>query len=105
MVHDLLTGLNHHAINYVPRSENSLADALAVASSSVEPELGRELFHEIVVQPSIEVEPAKCIAVEYTQCWFDPILKYLTTSDLLESKTDAEPVRRKSLRFAVVDAQ
>ena len=41
--------------------------------------------------------------VDYTPCWFDPILEYLTKGKISEDKNEARRIKYQANRYAVLD--
>ena len=80
-------------IEQVPRVENAEADGLARLASGLEDDAFGLTPIELLSKPSIRKSVDRVMPVEYTPCWVDPILKYLTKGKIPEDKNEVRRIK------------
>ena len=70
---DLLRKFVLVQVKYVPRAENSRADALAKLATASQEDLGRSTPVEYMAEPSIDPYSMVVAPVEFVPGWMDPI--------------------------------
>ena len=89
-------------VRYVPRAENSLADALAkLATASLE-DLDRRIPVKHLLEPSININSEEIIPVMTVHSWMDLICYYLLNGTLPSDPNEASKLRARSARFALL---
>ena len=96
--------LNHSAYN--TSSGNTHADSLATLVTSLAQNLPRVILIEDLCKPSGIRENMICVPhVRIGLSWMDPIIQYLSKDVLLEDKSEAEKIRRKTPQFWLSEDQ
>ncbi|GJS01657.1 reverse transcriptase domain-containing protein [Tanacetum coccineum] len=91
------------SIRQVPRSENKKADALSKIASTSFAHLSKQVLVEELKEKSISEAEILGVVEEEGNTWMTPILEYLTKETLPADVKKARTIRRKSLRFVVIN--
>ena len=86
-------------VKYVPRAENSRADALAKLATAPQEDLGRLTPIEYLAEPSIDLCDVVVAPVESEPSWMDPIWDYIIDGSLPDDPKEAAKIRARSARF------
>ena len=90
-------------IEHVLRMDNAEADGLARLAFGLEDDaLGLTLI-ELFSEPSICRSADHIMPVDYTPCWADPILEYLTKGKIPEDKNEARRIKYQANRYTVLN--
>ena len=88
----------------MPRLENGYADALANFGSTVLVTMSQTIPLLYLQWLAIWKDPpAEVITIETPNSWMNPILRYLTSDELLDYKNEACRLRAKAARFTILD--
>ena len=91
-------------LEHVPRDYNERADALASVAASLP--LTETILLPIYYQPTSSIGSPQINQVdENTPSWMDPILLYLSTSQLPAKRDKAHKLQAQSTRFSLVNGQ
>ena len=90
-------------IEQVPRVENTEADGLARLVSGLEDDVLRLTSIELLFEPSIRRSDDRVMPVEYTPCWVDLILEYMTMGKIPEDKNEARRIKYHANRYTVIE--
>ena len=96
---DLLKKFVLVQVKYIPRAENSRADALAKLATASQEHLGRSTPVEYMVEPSIDPYSVMVAPVESEPSWMDPIWNYIIDGSLPDDPKEAAKIRARSARF------
>ena len=86
-------------IQYVPRTENSRADALAKLATALQEDMGESTPIEYLAEPSIHPYGAVVAPVGSTPSWMDPIWDYINDGTLPDDPKEVAKIRVRSSRF------
>ena len=86
-------------IKYVPRTENSRADALAKLATALQENLGGSTPIEYLAEPSIDPHSMVAAPVGSEPSWMDPIWDYINDGTLPDDLKEAAKIRVRSSRF------
>ena len=104
VVKSLLCDFTDFQIIYIPREENSQADALSKVASADFPNLARQVLLEVLEAPSIEAQietaPIERLPEE---SWMTPIWNYLQTGVLPHDPLEARRIEFRSNRYLIRD--
>ena len=98
-VRDLLKKFVLVQVKYVPRTENSRADALAKLATVLQEDLGGSTPVEYLVEPSIDPYSMVVAPVGSAPSWMDPIWDYINDGTLPDDPKEAAKIRVRSSRF------
>ena len=94
------------SLQHIPRSGNTHANSLATLATSLAQNLPRVILIEDLCKPSGIRENMICVPhVRIGLSWMDPIIQYLSKDVLLEDKSEAEKIRRKTPQFWLSEDQ
>ncbi|XP_062085522.1 uncharacterized protein LOC133791619 [Humulus lupulus] len=96
-VTDLRSHFRQFELIQVPREQNQKADALAKLASAG----GCTRQSSISISRSSEDMEVYSTSSEL-ECWIDPIVKYLTTSELPPNPKDAKLLRLRAQRYSII---
>ncbi|XP_056695741.1 uncharacterized protein [Spinacia oleracea] len=94
--------LEKFSINLVPRTENTLADALSKLASSNVADLKRTVMMEVMNKRSTESEIIRVMAITTTSEWYDNIQTYIQTGALPADFAEAKKTRRDSVWYIIL---
>ena len=97
-----LKGFEWFKIEQVPRIENAEADDLARLASGLEVDTLRHSSIKHLSKPSRSQCADHVMLVDYTPCWIDPILEYLTKGKILEDKNEARKIKYQANRYTIL---
>ena len=98
-VRDLLKIFVLVQVRYVPRAENSRADALAkLATASLE-DLSRTTPVEYLVEPSIDLCDMEVASVESEPSWMEPIWDCIIDGRLPDDPKEVAKIRKRLAKF------
>ena len=98
-VRDLLKKFVLVQVRYIPRVENSRADALAKLETASQEDLSRLTLVEYLAEPSIDLYGEEIAPIESKSSWMDPIWDYLIDGRLPNDPNEASKIRTRSARF------
>ena len=98
-VRDLLKKFVLVQVRYVPRAENSRADALAKLATALQEDLSRSTPVEYLAEPSIDLCDVVVAQVGSEPSWMDPNWDYIIDRRLPDDPKEAAKVRARSARF------
>ena len=98
-VRDLLKKFVSVQIKYVPRTENSRADALAKLATALQEDIGESTPIEYLAEPSIDPYGMMIAPVGSVPNWMDPIWDYINDGALPDDPKEAAKIRMRSSRF------
>ena len=101
-VHDLLRKFVLVQVKYVPRAENSRADALEKLATASQEDLGRSTPVEYMAEPSINPYSMVVAPVESVPSWMDPIWNYIIDGSLPENPKEAAKIRARSAGSLII---
>ncbi|GJR37271.1 reverse transcriptase domain-containing protein [Tanacetum coccineum] len=102
-VKTLAKSFKEFSIKQIPRSENKKVDALSkIASTSFE-HLNKQVLVEELKEKSINEKKILDVVEEEGNTWMTPICEYLTKEILPEDIKKARAVRRKAVRYAMIN--
>ena len=101
-VRDLLKKFIRVQVRYVPRVENSQADALEKLATASQEDLDRRIPVEHLSEPSININNEEIFPVITEPSWMDPIWDYLLNGTLPSDPNEASKLRARSARFALL---
>ena len=87
---------------YVPREEDSQADALAKLATALQKDLDRRIQFEHLSEPSININSEEILLVMTASSWMDPIWDYLLNGTLPNDPNEASKLRARLARFALL---
>ena len=96
-VRELLKKFVRVQVRYVPRAENSQADALAKLAMTSQEGLDRRILVEHLLEPSINISSAEIFPVMTTSSWMDPIWDYLLNGTFPSYLKEASKLRQGQL--------
>ncbi|GJX32293.1 reverse transcriptase domain-containing protein [Tanacetum coccineum] len=102
-VKTLAKNFKEFSIKQIPRSENKKADALSKIASTSFAHLNKQVLVEELKEKSIHEKEILDIVEEEGNTWMTPIREYLTKEILPEDKKKARAVRRKAVRYAMIN--
>ncbi|GJV12438.1 reverse transcriptase domain-containing protein [Tanacetum coccineum] len=102
-VKTLAKSFKEFSIKQIPRSENKKADALSKIASTSFAHLNKQVLVEELKEKSINEKEILDIVEEEGNTWMTPICEYLTKEILPEDKKKARAVRRKAVRYAMIN--
>ncbi|GJX51427.1 reverse transcriptase domain-containing protein [Tanacetum coccineum] len=97
------TKTQEFSIKQIPRSENKKADALSKIASTSFAHPNKQVLVEELKEKSINEEEILDIVEEEGTTWMTPIQEYLTKEILPEDKKKARSVRRKVVKYAMIN--
>ena len=100
-VRELLKKFIRVQVKYVPRAENSRADALAKLATALQEHLMRLILVVHLQEPSISIDNREVSHVMSEPSWMDPIWDYLVEGTLPSDQKEASKLRARSARFTV----
>ncbi|GJW24394.1 reverse transcriptase domain-containing protein [Tanacetum coccineum] len=103
-VRTLTSSFKVFSIRQAPRSENKKADALRKIVSTSFAHLSKHVLVEELKEKSISEVEILAVVKEEGDTWITPIFEYLTEETLPADVKKARAVRRKSRRFAIINA-
>ena len=86
-------------VRYIPREENSQADALAKLATASQEDLSRLTLVEYLAEPSIDLYGEEVAPIESEPSWMEPIWDYLIDGRLPDDPKEASKIRTRSARF------
>ena len=86
-------------VKYVPRAENSRADALAKLATASQEDLRRSTLVEYLAEPSIDLYGEVVSQVGSKPTWMEPIWDYIIDGSLPDDPKEAAKIRARSARF------
>ena len=98
-VRDLLKKFVLVQVKYVPRTENSRADALAKLATALQEDIGESTPIEYPAEPSIDPYGMMVSPVGSVPNWMDPISDYINDGALPDDPKEAAKIRVRSSRF------
>ena len=98
-VDDLLKKFVLVQVKYVPRTENSRADALAKLATALQEDIGESTPVEYLAEPSIDPYGMVVAPVGSILNWMDPIWDYIKDGSLPDDPKEAAKIRVRSSRF------
>ena len=98
-VRDLLKKFVLVQVKYVPRTENSRADALAKLATALQEDIGGSTPVEYLAEPSIDPYSMMVAPVGSVPNWMDPIWDYINDGTLPDDPKEAAKIRVRSSRF------
>ena len=98
-VRDLLKKFVLVQVKYVPRTENSRADALAKLATALQEDIGESTPIEYLAEPSIDPYGLMVAPVGSVPNWMDPIWDYINDGALPDDPKEAAKIRVISSRF------
>ena len=101
-VRELLKKFVQVQVRYVPREENSQADALAKLATTSQEDMDRRIPVELLPEPSININSEESFSVMTEPSWMDPIWDYLLNGTLPSDPNEASKLRARSARFALL---
>ena len=105
-VRHLQSGFKSFVLSQVPRSKNAHADSLATLATSSAQSLPRVILVEDLCKPAEEKGSAVHVhQIRVGPSWMDPIVLFLKDDVLLESKFEADKIRRKAPQFWLFENQ
>ncbi|GJW99024.1 reverse transcriptase domain-containing protein [Tanacetum coccineum] len=102
-VKTLAKSFKEFSIKQIPRSENKKADALSKIASTSFAHLNKQVLVEELKEKSINEKEILDVVEEEGNTWMTPICEYLTKEILPEDKKKARAVRRKAVRYAMIN--
>ncbi|GJY63652.1 reverse transcriptase domain-containing protein [Tanacetum coccineum] len=102
-VKTLTKSFKEFSIKQIPRSENKKADALSKIASTSFAHLNKQVLVEELKEKSINEKEILDVVQEEGNTWMTPIREYLTKEILPEDKKKARAVRRKAVRYAMIN--
>ncbi|GKA39458.1 reverse transcriptase domain-containing protein [Tanacetum coccineum] len=102
-VKTLARSFREFSIKQVPRSENKKADALSKIASTSFAHLSKQVLVEELKEKSINEKEILAVVEEEGNTWMTPICEYLTKEILLADKKKARAVRRKAVRYTMIN--
>ena len=85
---------------HVPKSENTHANSLATLATSLAQSLSRVILIENLCKPTeLKGRVVHVHQIKVGPSWMDTIVLFLKEDILLENKTEADKIRRKTPRF------
>ena len=100
-VRDFLKKFIRVQVKYVPRVENSRADALEKLATASHEDLGRLIPIEHLPEPSVSTDNGEVSTVMSEPSWMDPIWDYVVDGTLPSDPKEASKLRERSTRFTV----
>ena len=101
-VRELLKKFVRVQVRYIPRVENSRADALAKLVMASQVDLDRWVPVEHLMEPLVDVNNDEVLPIMTTPSWMDPIWDYLLNGILPSDPKEASKLRARSARFALL---
>ena len=96
-----MTHFEECQVEYVPREENTKADALSQFASS-DTEVGSgSIYYQVLKAPSIEAKLLAPITTGST--WIDPIRMHLESGWTPSNEEEARKLRMRSLKYALIE--
>ncbi|KAL5547039.1 hypothetical protein UlMin_006726 [Ulmus minor] len=93
-------------ISQIPRVDNSHADALANLGSSIPATESQSIPLLYLQWPAVWKDPpAEVTTIDASDSWMTPIVRYLTSDELLEDRNEARRLRAKAARFTIHDGK
>ena len=86
-------------VKYVPKTENSRANALAKLATALQEDIGESTPVEYLVEPSIDPYGMVVAPVGSVPNWMDPIWDYINDGTLPDDPKEAAKIRVRSSRF------
>ncbi|GJV75364.1 reverse transcriptase domain-containing protein [Tanacetum coccineum] len=102
-VKTLAKSFKEFSIKQIPRSENKKADALSKIASTSFAHLNKQVLVEELKEKSINEREILDVVEEEGNTWMTPICEYLAKEILPEDKKKARAVRRKAVRYAMIN--
>ena len=101
LVKAMMTQFEECQVEYVPREENTKADALSKFASSEMDEYPGSIYFQVLKIPSIN---AKLVApINLGNCWMNPIKAHLQTGWAPDNTMEARKLTVRALRYAMID--
>ena len=98
-VRDLLKKFVLVQVKYVPRTENSRADALTKLATALQEDIGESTPVEYLAEPSIDPYGMVVAPVGSVPNWMDPIWDYFNDGTLPDDPKEAAKIRVRSSMF------
>ena len=98
-VRDLLKKFVLVQVKYIPRTENSQADALAKLATALQEDIGESTSVEYLAEPSIDPYGMVVALIGSAPNWMDPIWDYINDGTLPDDPKEAAKIRVRSSRF------
>ena len=98
-VRDFLKKFMLVQVKYIPRTENSRADALAKLATALQEDLGGSTPVEYLAELSIDPYSMVVALVGSVPSWMDPIWDYINDGTLPDDPKEAAKIRVRSSRF------
>ena len=100
-----MKGFRWFKIKQVSRIENTEVDGLARLASRLEDDTFGQTSIELLSEPSIRKSANHVMPVDYSTCWVDPILEYLTKGKIPEDKNKARRLKYQVNRYTVLNGK
>ena len=105
-VRHLQSGFESFNLSQIPRSRNTHAESLATLATSSAQSLPRVTFVEDLCKPTkVGGDGVHIHQIRVGPSWMDSIVLFLKEDVLLESKSEADKVRRKAPWFWLSEDQ
>ena len=101
-VRELLKKFVQVQVRYVPRAENSQANALAKLAMASQEDLDRRIPVEHLPETSININSEEIFLVMTAPSWMDPIWDYVLNETLPRNSNEASKLSARSSRFALL---
>ncbi|GJR11628.1 reverse transcriptase domain-containing protein [Tanacetum coccineum] len=102
-VKTLTRNFREFSIKQVPRRENKKADALSKIAFTSFAHLSKQVLVEELKEKSIYEKEILAVVEEEGNTWMTPIYEYLTKEILLADKKKARAIRRKAVRYTMIN--
>ncbi|GJR04865.1 reverse transcriptase domain-containing protein [Tanacetum coccineum] len=102
-VKTLTRNFREFSIKQVPQSENKKADALSKIASTSFAHLSKQVLVEELKEKSINEKEILAVVEEEGNTWMTPICEYLTKEILPADKKKARAIRRKAVRYTMIN--
>ena len=98
-VRDILKKFVLVQVKYIPRAENSRADALEKLATASQKDLNKSTPVEYLAEPSIDLYGGVFAQVGSKPTWMEPIWDYIIDGTLPNDPKEAAKIRARSARF------
>ena len=92
-------------IEHVPRTQNTMADALARLATSLKQEDATSIRYLHLMKSSLEDSEVQSNQVEESVNWMTPIFEYLQKNSLPEDREEARKIKMRAVRFCVIQGR
>ena len=105
-VRHLQSGFESFSLLHIPRNGNTHIDSIATLATSLVQSLPRVILIEDLCKPTeVKGRVVHVYRVRVGSSWMDPIVLYLKEDTLLEDKSEADKIRRKTPCFWLSEDQ